>query len=66
MTFNVHPDSNALLDIPVDVRFSDYRTVSGAKVPFHVQKYLNNGLVLDFQAQSVTLNSGLAASSFSL
>jgi hypothetical protein len=66
IVFNIHPDDNALLDIPIEVRFSDYRAVNGAQVPFHVQKYLNNGLVLDFQAQSVTLNTGLAASSFSL
>jgi len=65
ISFNIHPDDNALLDIPIEVRFSDYRAVNGAQVPFHVQKYLNNGLTLDFQAQSVTLNSGLSASAFS-
>jgi hypothetical protein len=64
--FTIHPDNNALLDIPVEVRFSDYRPVSGAQVPFHVQKYLNNSLILDFQATSVTFNSGLTAGSFSL
>ncbi len=64
--FNIHPDDNELLDIPIEVRFSDYRPVNGAQVPFHVQKFLNNGLVLDLQFQTVTLNSGLTASSFSL
>src|SRR6266436_4088545 len=62
MTFNIHPDDNELLDIPIEVRFSDYRSVSGAQVPFHVQKFLNNGLILDLQFQTVTLNSGLTAS----
>ena len=66
MSFNTHPDNNALLDIPIEVRFSDYRPVNGAQVPFHVQKYLNNNLILNFQVESVTLNSGLTASSFSL
>jgi hypothetical protein len=66
IAFTIHPDKNALLDIPVEVRFSDYRPVSGAQVPFHVQKYLNNSLILDFQATSVTFNSGLTAVSFSL
>jgi hypothetical protein len=65
ISFNIHPDNNAALDLPVEVRFSNYRLVSGAQVPFHVQKYLNNSLILDFQAQSVTLNSGLTASAFS-
>ena len=66
ISFNIHPDNNALMDIPVEVRFSDYRIVNRAQVPFHVQKYLNNSLILDFQADSVTLDSGLSARSFSL
>jgi len=66
IAFNTHPDNNELFDIPVEVRFSDYRPVNGAQVPFHVQKYLNNSLILDFQATSVTLNSGLTAKSFYL
>jgi hypothetical protein len=65
ISFNTHPDNNALLDIPVEVRFSDYRSVNGAQVPFHLQKYLNNTLILDFQVQTVTVNTGLAASTFS-
>jgi len=65
ITFNVHPDNDAGLDIPIEIRFSDYRPINGAQVPFHVQKYMNNSLVLDFQAETITLNSGLAASTFS-
>jgi hypothetical protein len=66
ITFNIHPDNDAGLDIPVEVRFSDYRTVNGARVPYHVQKYLNNTLTLDFQADSVTFNAGLSATDFNL
>jgi hypothetical protein len=66
MTFNIHPDNDAGLDIPVEILFSDYRSVNGAQVPFHVQKFLNNGLILDLQFQTVTLNTGLTPSSFSL
>jgi hypothetical protein len=64
--FNIHPDSNGLLDLPVEIRFTDYRSVSGAQVPYHVQKFLNNSLILDFQAQTVAFNTGLTASAFSL
>jgi hypothetical protein len=64
LAFTIHPDDNALLDIPVEVRFSDYRSVNGVQVPFHVQKFLNNGLILDLQFQSAILNSGLSASAF--
>jgi hypothetical protein len=66
IAFNIHPDDNALLDIPIEVRFFDYHNVNGAQVPYHVQKYLNNSLFLDFQANSVTLNSGLSASMFNV
>ena len=59
---NIHADSNGLLDIPVEIRFSDYRTVNGPQIPFHIQKYINNSLELDLQFQSATLNSGLTAS----
>jgi hypothetical protein len=65
IAFNIHADNNQLLDIPIEIRFSSYQAVNGVQVPFHVQKYLNNGLILDFQATSVTLNSGLSASAFS-
>jgi len=66
ITFAIHPDNNALLDIPVEVRFSDYRAVNVAQVPFRVQQFVNNSLFLDFQAQSATINTGLAASTFSV
>jgi hypothetical protein len=65
IAFTIHPDNDALIDIPVEIRFSDYRAVNGAQVPYHVQKLLNNSLILDFQAQTVTFNTGLAASTFS-
>ncbi len=64
VTFNIHPDNNALLDIPIEVRFSDYRAVKGVQVPFHIQKFLNNGLILDLQFTTAVLNAGLGASQF--
>jgi hypothetical protein len=66
LSFNVHPDNNALVDIPVEARFSDYRPVNGAQIAFHVQKYMNGFPALDFQAQSVTLNSGLSPNQFTV
>jgi hypothetical protein len=66
ITFTVHPDNNALLDLPVEIDFSDYTAVSGAQVPFHVQKSLNNSLVLDLQFTSAQLNTGLSASLFNV
>jgi len=66
LTFNIHPDNDMGLDIPIEVRFSDYRPMNGTRVPFHVLKFLNNSLSLDFQVDSVTFDSGLRVGSFSL
>jgi hypothetical protein len=63
--FNTHPDNNALLDIPVLVRYSNYQSVNGAQIAFHVQKFVNNTLVLDLQFQSANFNTGLSATDFS-
>jgi hypothetical protein len=64
--FNTHPETNAALDIPTEIRFSDYRPVNGVEVPFHVQRYANNSLVLDIRIESVTLDSGIASSAFAI
>lgn len=64
--FNVHPDDNGLIDIPVEIRFSDYRPTNGVQVPFHVQEYMNGTLALDLQFQSVVVNSGISATEFAV
>jgi len=66
IAFNIHADNNALLDIPVEIDFSDYHSVSGAQVPFHIQKFLNNSLLIDFQVENAAINSGLSASAFAI
>ncbi len=63
--FNSHPDNNALLDIPTEIRYSNYQKVEGALIPFHVQKYINNTLTLDLQFQIASLNTGLTAAQIS-
>ena len=60
LDFNVHPDNNELVDIPIEICFLNYNLVSGVQVPFHVEKFFNNSLFLDLQITSVTLNSGIS------
>ncbi len=64
--FNVHPDKNMANNITVEVDFSNYQTVSGALVPFHVQKYLSGQLILDLSLSSAVFNSGLPLSDFTV
>ncbi len=64
LTYNEHPDNNALANIPVEVDFSNYQTVNGVKIPFRIQKFFNGTLFLDVTVQSAVLNSGLTGSVF--
>jgi hypothetical protein len=59
--YNTHPDNNDLLDIPVELHFSDYRSVNGVLIPFHIQKSINGSLTLDLQFQNAALNTGITA-----
>jgi hypothetical protein len=66
ITFNVHPDNNALPNIPIEIGFSNYTVVNGVQVPFHIQKFINNSLTLDLQIDSAILNSGLSPATFAV
>jgi hypothetical protein len=65
LAFNVHPDNDASANIPVEIDFSNYQTVSGVQVPFHIQQFLNGTVLYDLTIQSATLNSGLTNTAFS-
>jgi len=54
--YNIHPDKTSTVNIPVEVRYSDYREVNGIKVPFKVQKFVNNTLVEDLTIEHVNVN----------
>lgn len=66
LTSNTHPDKDATSNVPVEIRFANYQPVSGIQVPFRIQKLFDGGLQLDLTVQSATINSGLAATIFSL
>jgi hypothetical protein len=59
--YNSHPDNNELLDLPTEIRYTNYQNSGGRQIPFHVQKYINNTLVIDLQFQNASLNTGLTA-----
>lgn len=61
-----HADSDMNIDILSEVRFANYQTVSGIRVPFHLQRMFNGGVVLDVIVTGVTLNTGLLDRSFIL
>ena len=64
LSFNLHPDDDLNIGIPVQVLFSDYRLQGGVLVAFHIQKYVQGTLTLDLQVSSATVNSGVPQSEF--
>ncbi|HEV3419519.1 MAG TPA: hypothetical protein VG075_04390 [Candidatus Acidoferrum sp.] len=58
--YNSHPDNDARLDIPTEIRYSNYQKIGGAQVPLRVQKSMNGSTVLDLQFQSAALNTGIS------
>jgi hypothetical protein len=65
ITFNSHPDSDASVNISIEIDFSAYQSVNGVLVPFQIQKLINNSLVLDLTINSAKINQGLTAADFS-
>lgn len=66
VAFNVHPDTNAASNIPVQIAFSSYQNIGGVIVPTHIQKYLQGTLQIDITISSATFNTGIALSNFSV
>ena len=54
LDFNVHPDNDAAVNIPVEIRFSNYVESAGVWQPATVEKYLNSVLTLKLQTSSAT------------
>lgn len=55
MRFNLHPDNNVTVDVPVEIRYSDYQLSGGVWVPHSIDKYVNNVPALKINIESATL-----------
>lgn len=55
LTLNTHPDDDLQVNIPVDVRYADYRDAGGVKAPYRIEKYMNGTLVLEFTVTAVNI-----------
>jgi hypothetical protein len=55
--FNSHPEDNALFDVEHEVVFSDYRVIQGVVLPFHIQHYVQNQLLLDITVSGAAINN---------
>lgn len=66
VSFKTHSDNDMNLDIPVDINFANYQSIQGIRVPFHFQRMLNGGVVLDATITTAVFNTGLAEALFTL
>lgn len=66
LDFNFHPDQNELLDIPVEIQYSNYQKINGILLPAHIQKFINNSLQLDLNITGAAINSGIPGSDFNI
>lgn len=54
--FTAYPDNmSSAATIPILISYSDYRSISGVAVPFHIQRYVNGSLVLDLVITAATV-----------
>jgi hypothetical protein len=65
INFNAHPDTDANINIAVEIDFSNYQPVNGVLVPFRIQKLINNGVALDLTINSAKINQALTEADFS-
>jgi hypothetical protein len=66
LDFNAHPDADAGTNLPIEIQFSNFQSISGGLVPFRIQKYLQGSLLLDLVVTNVSINSGVPQGVFTL
>jgi len=56
LAYSVPSDNGAPVSIAIEIRYSDYRTVSGVQIPFLIQRYVNGSLQLEVRVSSAQVN----------
>lgn len=64
LDYSLHSEGKP--DIAVEIRYSDYRAIAGIEVPFHIQRYLQNGLNLDLVLTDAAINAPIAPTDFAI
>jgi len=64
IAFNLHADDNMNLNLPTEIRFANYKSISGTTIPLHFQKLINGNVILDISVTSAVVNSGVSDNLF--
>lgn len=66
VVFSQHPDTDSTVNIPVEVDYSNYESISGVETPMVIRKSINGTPLFEISLTSVVFNSGLTLSDFSV
>jgi hypothetical protein len=66
VNFNIHSDTDAGLDLPIEIQFSGWHSVGGFQVPSRIQRFLQGSLTLDLSGVTISVNTGLPQSDFTI
>ena len=56
LKYNIHPDNNSSVNLEVEVRYSNYKNVSGVELPMHIERHVNGSLELSIDIDSAVIN----------
>jgi hypothetical protein len=55
LEYFIHPDNDDSQNIPARVAFSNYQSVSGVMLPFHIERYVNRTLLLKLDVSNASI-----------
>jgi hypothetical protein len=56
MTYSIRPQNAAFMPTAMEIHYGNYQTISGVKIPFTIQRYVNGSLQLEITVTSAQIN----------
>jgi hypothetical protein len=56
LTYSIQPQNAAFMQTAMEIHYGNYQTVSGVKIPFTIQRYVNGSLQLEITVTSAQIN----------
>ena len=64
--FNIHPDGDLGVNLPVEIQYSGWHANAGIQVPTQIQRFLQDSLTLSLTTITISVNTGLPQSDFTI
>jgi hypothetical protein len=56
LSYQVHPDNGALVQVPIEIRYSNYQKTGGIEIPYIIQRFVNGSLQLEIDVTTVQIS----------